>query len=440
MQPLEVKELSKYIFNVLKRDPILSDVYVTGEVSNFKRSGGHVYFSLKDDRAMIRCVVFRNMPLSRELFLENGQKINVRGKITTFDRGSVYQILVKKVEDAGLGVIFQSFLELKEKLEREGLFDPRYKKEIPRYPEKIGVLTADTGAAKHDMIDTIRRRYPIAEIYFCASKVQGQDAPAQLVRGLRRLDRAGLDTILFGRGGGSFEDLNAFNDETLLRTVFAMKTPVISAVGHETDTMLSDYVADLRAATPTAAAELATPDLNKMIEGLDGLMAEADHRMKSRMTRERDDLEQLEKRLSFYRPEERLREMGKSLEELARRGKRYYRRNLVGKINERARLFMRLQRMSPLVRLEAEAGELKRLREKADRLIDGVLEKENNRVDVLKKSLDLLNPMHLMEKGYTKVYKDGDSVKSTASVETGDDLCFVLKDGKVYSRVTGKEE
>ena len=269
MTTFKVKEVSKYISNVLRRDSFLSNISVEGEVSNFKKSGGHSYFSIKDDEAMLKCVVFKTIPIAQSLNLTDGQKVVVTGTVMTYEKGSYYQILCKNVEEVGRGNLYEQFLALKEKLSKEGLFNSELKKPIPKFPKNIGVVTAKNGAAIRDILNTLRRRYRIANIYFYPAKVQGIGASDEIALGVKYLDSLDfIDTIIVGRGGGSFEDLNAFNDENLIRTIFNCKKPVISAVGHEIDTMLTDYVADKRAATPTAGAELSSVSMDEIKEFL----------------------------------------------------------------------------------------------------------------------------------------------------------------------------
>jgi len=227
MTTFKVKEVSKYIANVLRRDSFLSNISVEGAVSNFKKSGGHSYFSIKDDDAMLKCVVFKTVPIAQNLNLTDGQKVVVTGTVMTYEKGSYYQILCKDVEEVGRGNLYEQFLALKEKLSKEGLFNAEFKKPIPKFPKNIGVVTAKNGAAIRDILNTLRRRYRIANIYFYPAKVQGIGASEEIAEGVKYLDSLDfIDIIIVGRGGGSFEDLNAFNDENLIRTIFNCKKPI----------------------------------------------------------------------------------------------------------------------------------------------------------------------------------------------------------------------
>ncbi len=257
-----VSGLTKHIREALESDAELQDVWVQGEISNLSRpSSGHIYFTLKDASAALRCVVWRSNAMRLGVAVTEGSAATVHGKISVYEVGGQYQLYVDQMRAAGEGALYQEFLRLKTVLEAEGLFEAERKKAIPELPRRIGVITSPTGAALRDVIHTLRRRLPVAEVTLATSPVQGEEAPAKLVDAIQSLNaiRPGLDVILLVRGGGSIEDLWAFNDERVVRAVSASAVPIISGVGHETDFTLTDFAADLRAPTPTAAAELATP-------------------------------------------------------------------------------------------------------------------------------------------------------------------------------------
>ena len=317
MTTFKVKEVSKYIANVLRRDSFLSNISVEGEVSNFKKSGGHSYFSIKDDEAMLKCVVFKTVPIAQNLNLTDGQKVVVTGTVMTYEKGSYYQILCKNVEEVGRGNLYEQFLALKEKLSKEGLFNAEFKKPIPKFPKNIGVVTAKNGAAIRDILNTLRRRYRIANIYFYPAKVQGIGASEEIAEGVKYLDSLDfIDTIIVGRGGGSFEDLNAFNDENLIRAIFNCKKPIISAVGHEIDTMLTDYVADKRAATPTAGAELSSVSMDELKEFLSQAEKKLNKNILEEISAEKIQLEHFKKELEYYNPVNRITTLKENLENL----------------------------------------------------------------------------------------------------------------------------
>ncbi|MBQ4324971.1 MAG: exodeoxyribonuclease VII large subunit [Clostridia bacterium] len=257
-----VGALNQYIHDLMQQDEILSDIRVCGEVSNFKRHpSGHLYFSLKDEGGVIRCVMFRSAAQKLKFAPADGMKLFARGSVGVYSATGQYQLYVSQMDSDGLGSLHIAFEALKKKLAEEGLFDEARKKKIPLFPRKIGLVTSPSGAAVQDMLNILGRRFPLAEVVLYPSLVQGVDAPASLVRGIRYFEANPPDVIIIGRGGGSIEDLWCFNDEGLAREIAACEIPVISAVGHETDFTICDFVADLRAPTPSAAAELAVPDV-----------------------------------------------------------------------------------------------------------------------------------------------------------------------------------
>lgn len=261
--PLTVSQLNTYLKMKLEEDPRLSGVLVAGEISNFTNhyKSGHLYFSLKDERSVLRAVMFARSASRLRFSPQDGMRVLARGRISLYEASGQFQLYVDELQPDGIGALSLAFEQLKEKLRREGLFAPERKRPIPRFPERVGVITSPTGAAVHDMLTILARRWPLAQVVFCPVQVQGDQAAPQLVEALRRMNELdAADVILFGRGGGSLEDLWAFNEESVARAVAASRIPVISAVGHETDVTITDFAADLRAPTPSAAAELAVPD------------------------------------------------------------------------------------------------------------------------------------------------------------------------------------
>ncbi len=259
---LTVTAVTRYIKHKIESDTNLRKIYMKGEISNFKaHSSGHFYFSIKDENSVIKAIMFSSNAKKLGFIPTEGMKILVTGTISLYEATGNYQIYVDELIEDGVGNLYIAFEKLKEKLSKEGLFDLKYKKQIPKYPTKIGIVTASTGAAIRDILSTIKRRYPICENYLFPCLVQGDTAPIDIVKKLNQAEEFGVDVIIVGRGGGSFEDMNCFNDENVARTVFKMQTPVISAVGHEVDYTIIDFVADLRAPTPTGAAEMAVPNL-----------------------------------------------------------------------------------------------------------------------------------------------------------------------------------
>lgn len=392
MTTFKVKEVSKYISNVLRRDSFLSNISVEGEVSNFKKSGGHSYFSIKDDEAMLKCVVFKTIPIAQSLNLTDGQKVIVTGTVMTYEKGSYYQILCKNVEEVGRGNLYEQFLALKEKLSKEGLFNSELKKPIPKFPKNIGVVTAKNGAAIRDILNTLRRRYRIANIYFYPAKVQGIGASDEIALGVKYLDSLDfIDTIIVGRGGGSFEDLNAFNDENLIRTIFNCKKPVISAVGHEIDTMLTDYVADKRAATPTAGAELSSVSMDEIKEFLNQAEKKLNKNILEEISAEKVQLEHFKKELEYYNPANRITTLKENLENL---------------------------------------------KKSLDEKIVSIFKYNKQLLDFKRQSLEIINPNSILDRGYSIIYNDkNEIVKDIKTVNVGDSLKLKVSNGKIISDV-----
>ena len=320
-QKWTVSRLTFHIRTLLESDPALEDAWVTGEVSNLSRPGsGHVYFTLKDAGASLRCVMWRTSAARFQALLREGDAVEVHGKIGVYEVSGQYQLYVDVVRPVGEGALYQEFLRLKALLEAEGLFAPERKRPIPELPRRVGILTSASGAALRDMLNTLRRRLPLAEVVLAPCAVQGVDAPPALIAALASLNRQDLDVILIARGGGSIEDLWAFNDEGLARAVAASRIPVISGVGHETDFTLCDFAADLRAPTPTAAAELATQItiLDLKAHAADALRRLASATMDLVETRQ-NELDSLTARLRYASPERRLRSERQRLDDLSRR-------------------------------------------------------------------------------------------------------------------------
>ncbi|MCL6636227.1 MAG: exodeoxyribonuclease VII large subunit, partial [Peptococcaceae bacterium] len=280
MRILAVRELTQHVKSLLEKDYLLANVWVKGEVSNFKaHPSGHFYFTLKDEASTVRVVMFRSRTRLLPFRPENGMAVTVRGYVSVFERDGTYQLYAEEMEPDGTGALYLAFEQLKERLQREGLFDPKHKKALPLLPRRIGIVTSPTGAAIRDMVKIIGTRWPGREIVLVPVQVQGEAAPPAVARGIQLLNRlGGVDLIIVGRGGGSLEELWAFNTEIVARSIFQSSVPVISAVGHETDVTIADFVADARAATPSNAAEMAVPDKREMeryIQSLKGRLIRA---------------------------------------------------------------------------------------------------------------------------------------------------------------------
>ena len=345
-----VTRLTFYLRNLIESDPVLQDVWVSGEISNLSRpASGHVYFTLKDAGAALRCVMWRTSAARLKVQLQNGDAMEVHGKLGVYEVQGTYQLYVDQMQPVGEGALYQEFLRLKALLEADGLFEEARKRPLPEQIRRIGIVTSASGAALRDMLNTLRRRLPTVEVILAASPVQGVEAPPALVEALAALNRVGPDVILLARGGGSIEDLWAFNDERVVRAVAASRVPVICGVGHETDFTLSDFAADLRAPTPTAAAELATPIT---ILDLQMFLAETARQLTllagDRLQAGTAELEALRAGLRYASPERRLRSERQRLDDSTRRVNSAFLHNLELQTIHVSGMERRMQALSPL--------------------------------------------------------------------------------------------
>ncbi len=389
---LTISELNTYIKNIFDSDRTLSSVSVKGEISNLTyHTSGHIYFSLKDKDAQIKAIMFRSSAVRLKFALENGMKVVVHGSVSVYTQGGSYQLYANTVEPDGVGALYLAYERLKEKLSEEGLFNPEYKKEIPKMPEKIGVITSPTGAAIRDIINVLGRRFPLAKIYLYPSLVQGEGAAENLIRALDYFDKSSLvDVIIIGRGGGSLEDLFVFNSEALARKIFSVKIPIISAVGHETDFTISDFVADLRAPTPSAAAELATPDARELLMRLDTYSDRLNSALLRFTERKRERLMQITAREIFKNPAVILEDKRSALTDIVK--------NLT------------------------EAGNT------------GV-DNRRSALLLISEKINALNPLSVLTRGFSVATKNDKIIKKTADVRPGEKIELRLSDGKINATV-----
>lgn len=320
-QSLTVSDISRYLRELMDSDEILRDVWVRGEISNLSRpASGHIYFTLKDSGSALKCVVWKMTAMRLPLMLQSGMAVEIHGAISVYERDGQYQLYVDAVRLSGEGALYQEFLRLKARLEAEGLFDQARKRDLPEIPQSIGIVSSSTGAALQDMLNTLRRRYPLVRVVIAPAPVQGDEAPPALVKAIERLNaQEKVDVILLARGGGSLEDLWAFNDERVVRAVAASRVPVVTGIGHETDFTLCDFAADLRAPTPTAAAELSTPDIAELRDGLDALSARLGYALQSDVAYGWADLLELKHKLSELSPLWLVRNDRQRLDEMSSR-------------------------------------------------------------------------------------------------------------------------
>ncbi|TCU72776.1 exodeoxyribonuclease VII large subunit [Tissierella praeacuta] len=398
IRPLKVSEVNTYIKRVFLSDMILSNLSIEGEISNFKHHySGHMYFNLKDEKGKIKSVMFRTDNEKLKFNLEDGMKVVATGYISIYEKEGDYQFYIRHIKESGLGDLYKAFEELKKKLEAEGMFSESNKKPIPFMPKKIGVVTSSTGAAIRDIITVIRRRFPPCCILIYPSLVQGLQAPKEICEGLIYLDsRNDIDLIITGRGGGSIEELFAFNDEQLARTIYKLKTPIISAVGHEVDFTIADFVADLRAPTPSAAAELSVPDIEHLTNELESKYKRLIRNIYSTVDGYRTQIDYLNRNLKFSNPTNQLKDKRQEID------------NLFKDLN---------------YVMEKKIG---------DKL---------NQLSSLKNSLNMLNPRLALDRGYGILTDNkGKLVKSIDNIVVDEEINILLKDGKIKSIVRGVDK
>ena len=392
-EAVTVSQLNKYIHDIFSTDNVLTNVIVKGEVSNFKESRGNYYFSLKDESSAIQCIIFanygrQNVDLSS---VSDGIKITVYGKVSVYEKGGTYAIYVNKIENSGLGEYYIKLEELKKKLYEKGMFDESYKKEIPKYAINIGVVTAEHGAAIRDIFKTIKDKNPYANVILYPAVVQGDEAYKTIVEGIMELDKMNLDVIIIGRGGGSIEDLYCFNDERVAYAIFNASTPIISAVGHEINDSISDLVADVRVATPTAAGEMSTFSYSDFEEDLDNYRLTIDRVLEDKLNYIKDKLENSKRQI---------------------------------------------QLLAPKARLERYKDNLKHLKEKLDNVIDNKTVEVKNKIEKYIEMLKNRDVLDKLSKGLAYVTDDkGKKLKSIKGVKKDSIILSRLKDGTIKSKV-----
>lgn len=393
---LSVSQINFYIKSIIENDGSLQFVLVTGEISNLTvhQRSGHIYLSLKDSNSVISAVMFAGNARRLKFRLENGMKVICRGRISVYEPSGRYQLYIEDMQPDGVGALALAFEQLKSDLEKKGLFDPAHKKPLPKFPKTIGVITSPTGAAVQDITNIIRRRFPSADIVLAPVLVQGESAPEQLVRAVNKFSASKIaDVVIIGRGGGSAEDLWAFNDEQLAYAVYNCETPIISGVGHETDFTVCDFVADVRASTPSAAAELAVPDRQELMsyyfKQKQYISAMLDRKIKTAQLR----LENQQRRMSAS---------------------------------------------SPKLKAEQLEKQLSAKSEKLTRFMNIYISNKENKLIAAKGKLDGLNPLNVLNRGYAIAEKDEKIITSSKQLKNGDDFTVILSDGKINAKVCGE--
>ena len=392
MQPVSVTQLTQYIKLLLDKDEILSQVCVRGELSNYKaHSSGHQYFTLKDEGAVISCVMFRSDAMKMRFRPESGMKVILYGRVSLFPKSGQYQIYVTAMQPDGVGALAVAYEQLKRRLHEEGLFDPAHKQPLPNYPHRVALITSPTGAAVRDMTRILGRRWPMAEVLVCPVRVQGEDAAEEIAQMLDYVDKHQLaDVIITGRGGGSLEDLWAFNEEIVARAIYRCTIPVISAVGHEPDVTISDYVADVRAATPSNAAEIAVQDEAAIRSSLRQLQLRLEQAEGRKLTQLRQRLDALAQKPVMKRPE---------------------------------------------AYLQQQELQLEMLRQRLEHAGTGVVQKNALRFQRAAAKLDALSPLKVLSRGYAMVTREDAVVRSVTQLEPGDPVAVALSDGTVQCTV-----
>ena len=389
---LTVSGLNSYISFKLKSDDKLKGIMIEGEISNFVRhfKSGHMYFTLKDDKSCVKCVMFSSNAIRLKFIPENGMRVVIYGNVEVYERDGVYQIYAFDMAPAGIGQLYLAYEQLKQKLLNEGLFDERYKKNLPQYPHKIGIVTSKDGAGLADMLNIISRRYPVCEITLYPSLVQGSLSAKSLTQSLIIADNDNNDVIIIGRGGGSFEDLFSFNDEMLARTVFDCNTPIVSAVGHETDFTICDFVADLRAETPSAAAQLVTPDLLDIKKALNNYIANLSKILEKKLQLENSMLDNKLDRLKKCAPYQKYQDNYKAFE-----------------------------------------NSFQALHNSYTRYLSLCESQYSGKIAML----DSLSPLNILKRGYSLCYKDEKLIKSSGELNKNDTVTIKMSDGNVIAVV-----
>ena len=431
-----VSQINAYVRRMFSEDWLLRSVLVRGEVSNCKyHASGHIYFTLKDASGTLSCVMFADRRRGLSFPMQNGDQVIAAGTVDVFQRAGTYQLYASQIIRDGAGALAEQFERLKKKLLEQGMFDAAYKQPIPRYIRRLGIVTAATGAAVRDIIQIARRRNPYIEIFLYPAIVQGEAAADSLVRGIRTLDGFGVDVIILGRGGGSLEDLWAFNEERVAEAVFNCATPTISAVGHETDTVITDFVADLRAPTPSAAAELAVYDLRQYEDTVSEYRRRLETAMADRIQRLRSDLRQRERDLGHLSPDARIRDqrmradraweaLGQRMDEVIEKCRQ--------RTGQEEKLYFLMRESLMTARRRAASYD------RMGHLMDSSLAEKRHRMELLAGSLAHLSPLARLSGGYGFVSgMDGRALRSVTDLEEGDIFRVQLRDGRIDAAAVG---
>ena len=434
-----VSALTKYIKYKFDKDPHLGRVYLTGEISNFRLRPTHQYFSLKDEQAIISATMFQSSFKKIQFRPEEGMKVLVIGKVSVFEKTGQYQINIEHMEPDGVGALFLAYEQLKKKLEAEGLFSLP-KKPIPQFPKKIAILTSESGAVIQDIQTTVARRFPIVQLVLYPTVVQGVRAVNSILKNLDLVEQEDYDVVIIGRGGGSIEDLWAFNEEPVVRRVAQLSIPVISSVGHETDTTLIDFVSDMRAATPTAAAEIATPVLMEIHQQLRNLQTRLEQALTRQLQIKRERMQALANASIFQNPERIYQVYQQRVDQLEMRLTQMMQQTVQQKRQQLVKNQHRLELASPSRRVQTEKQALQYLAKRLEQAQVQLMKDKKQQFQRAIQQLDLLSPLKIMNRGYGILQQEETIIKSVDQLEVEQELTIQLVDGTVRSKVTSVEK
>lgn len=440
---LTVTALTKYIKRKFDTDSHLKDIWLKGEISNFKHhSRGHMYLTIKDDNTRVQAVMFAGNNRMLKFTPENGMNVLIKGEIGVFEPYGQYQLYIKQMEPDGIGSLYLAFEQLKEKLHKQGFFNKSHKKELPKFPQSIGVITSPTGAAVRDIVTTIKRRYPIVKTTVIPVLVQGPNAVHSIYNAINSANQQGnFDVLIVGRGGGSIEDLWSFNEEKVANAIFQSTIPVISAVGHETDITISDYVADLRAPTPTGAAEIAVPSQLELTDRINGIQRSLTRMMNENVLSSKQHLNRMKQSYAFRYPEhlitQKEQELDKHVERLEKTFNSEWKRKKDALIN----INTRFEAQHPDRQHDRARKELKLFMKQTNNSMDKIVEQKTTRLNSAIDKLSLLNPLETMKRGYSIPYtQSGNIISSTNDVIKNDQIIVRLSDGTLECRVMDVKE
>lgn len=434
-----VSALTKYIKYKFDKDPHLGRVYLTGEISNFRLRPTHQYFNLKDENAIISATMFQSAFKKIQFRPEEGMKVLVIGKVSVFEKSGQYQINIEHMEPDGVGALYLAYEQLKKKLEAEGLFSLP-KKPIPQFPKKIAILTSESGAVIQDIQTTVARRFPIVQLVLYPTVVQGVHAVNSILKNLDLVEQEDYDVVIIGRGGGSIEDLWAFNEEPVVRRVAELSIPVISSVGHETDTTLIDFVSDMRAATPTAAAEIATPVLMEIHQQLRNLQTRLEQALTRQLQIKRERMQALANASIFQNPERIYQIYQQRVDQLEMRLQQMMQQSVQQKRQQLLKNQHRLELGSPSRRVQTEKQALQYLAKRLEQAQGQLMKDKKQQFQRAIQQLDLLSPLKIMNRGYGILQQEETIIKSVDQLEVEQELTIQLVDGTVRSKVTSVEK